>query len=66
MSESAPLGMCVKLLFDGRCQLPGNALYGRWGEQTVRVVPGKVEIAADGRTFTTLATQNENCTIPPI
>ena len=66
VSEGAALGMCVKLLFDGRCQLPGNALYGRWGEQTVRVVPGKVEVAADGQTFTTLATQSENCTIPSI
>ena len=66
VSEAAPLGLCVTLLFDGRCQLPGNALYGRWGEQTVRVVPGKVEIAADGQTFNTLAVQNENCTIPSI
>jgi hypothetical protein len=66
VSEAAPLGLCVTLLFDGRCQLPGNALYGRWGQQTVRVVPGKVEIAQDGQTFNTLAVQNENCTIPSI
>lgn len=66
VSEAAPLGQCVMLLFDGRCQTPGNALYGRWGDQTVRVVPGKVEISADGQTFTTLANQGQNCTIPPI
>jgi hypothetical protein len=66
VSEAAPLGVCVTLLFDGRCELPGNARYGRWGEQTVRLVPGKVEIAADGQTFATLVTQNQNCTIPSI
>lgn len=66
LSEAAPLGVCVTLLFDGRCEQPGNARYGRWGEQTVRLVPGKVEIAADGQTFATLVQQGQNCTVPPI
>jgi hypothetical protein len=66
VSEAAPLAVCVTLLFDGRCEQPGNARYGRWGEQTVRLVPGKIEIAVDGQTFTTLADQGANCTIPPI
>lgn len=66
MSEAAPLGVCVTLLFDGRCETPGNARYGRWGEQTIRLVPGKVEISADGQTFTTLAEQGQNCSVPRI
>lgn len=66
VSDNASLGTCVSLLFDGRCEQPGNAQYGRWGEQTVRLVPGKIEIAADGRTFSTLAEQGPNCTLPPI
>lgn len=66
VSQSAPLGVCVNLLFDGRCEQPGGAQYGRWGEQTVRLVPGKVEIAEDGRTFRTLAEQGPNCAIPRI
>ncbi len=66
MSESLALAPCVTMLFDGKCQTPGNALYGRWGEQTVRLVPGKVEIAEDGRTFTTLQEHGETCTVPRI
>lgn len=66
VSDRAPLAVCVNLLFDGRCEEPGNALYGRWGEQTVRLVPGKVEIAVDGRNFRTLVEQRGNCTVPPI
>jgi hypothetical protein len=66
VSENAPLSVCVNLLFDGRCEQPGAAQYGRWGEQTVRLVPGKIEIARDGRTFETLVDQGPNCTVPPI
>jgi hypothetical protein len=66
VSQNAPLAVCVNLLFDGRCEQPGNAQYGRWGEQTVRLVPGKVEIARDGQTFTTLVEQTGDCMVPGI
>jgi hypothetical protein len=64
VSQSAPLSVCVNLLFDGRCEPEGGATYGRWGEQTVRLVTGKIEIAPDGKTFSTLVEQGPDCLIP--
>lgn len=51
------LPACVETLFAGRCEKPGQALYGRWAQQTLRLVPGKVEISSDNRSFRTLAEQ---------
>jgi hypothetical protein len=55
---------CVQTLFDGRCQAAGQALYGRWGSQTLRLVPGKVEASPDNRTFHTVVEQRSDCSIP--
>jgi len=60
------LGACVSSLFDGRCERPGAATYGRWGEQTLRLVPGRVEQSGDNRSFRTLVEQGTNCTLPPL
>jgi hypothetical protein len=57
------LSACVQTLFAGRCEKAGSASYGRWGAQTVRLVPGRVEISSDDRTFKTLADQGANCAI---
>jgi hypothetical protein len=61
-----PLSACVQTLFAGRCEKPGNATYGRWGQQTLRLAPGKVEISADNHSFHTLAEQGPGCVIPPV
>jgi hypothetical protein len=58
------LSACVQTLFQGRCERAGDAAYGRWGQQTVRLVPNKVEVSADNRTFHTLAEQGPGCTLP--
>jgi len=55
------LSACTQTLFAGRCEKPGAALYGRWAQQTVRLVPGKIEISSDNRTFHTLAEQTAGC-----
>ena len=60
------LEACVQALFAGRCEKPGAASYGRWGEQTLRLVAGRVEIADDNRSFRTLAAQGSDCTVAPI
>lgn len=60
------LNACVQALFAGRCERPGAASYGRWGEETLRLVPGRVEISADNRTFRTLIDQGAGCSIPQI
>ncbi|HEV2365997.1 MAG TPA: hypothetical protein VGS12_17560 [Caulobacteraceae bacterium] len=58
------LQACARALYDGRCESPGAAAYGRWGERTLRLVPGSVEISADNRTFRTLTPQGPGCTVP--
>jgi hypothetical protein len=55
------LAACAQTLFAGRCEKPGQALYGRWAQQTVRLVPGKIEISSDNRSFRTLAEQAAAC-----
>lgn len=60
------LNACVQTLFAGRCERPGGATYGRWMQQTLRLVPGKVEVSADNRSFRPLAEQAQNCSISPI
>ena len=58
------LAACVQTLFAGRCERAGDAAYGRWGQETVRLVPGKVEISGDNRSFRTLIEQGPGCSVP--
>ncbi len=59
------LAQCARTLFEGRCERSGEALYGRWGQQTLRLVPGRVEMSADNRTFHPLVPQNpQDCSLP--
>lgn len=60
------LNACVQALFSGRCERPGQATYGRWMQQTLRLVPGRVEVSGDNRSFRTLAEQNSACAVAPI
>ena len=57
---------CVQMLFAGQCQGTGQALYGRWGDMTVRLVTGRVEISSDNRRFHLLTEQGPNCALPPV
>lgn len=58
------LSACMQQLFGGRCERSGGATYGRWGEETLRLVPGRVEISSDNRSFHTAVDQGPNCSIP--
>ncbi|WP_332771786.1 hypothetical protein [Phenylobacterium sp.] len=60
------LNACVQSLFAGRCERSGGATYGRWIQQTLRLVPGRVEVSGDNRSFRALASQAENCSISPV
>lgn len=64
--EGMSLGACVQRLYAGKCERSGRATYGRWGQQTLRLVPGKVEISDDNQRFRTLARQDKSCTIEPV
>jgi hypothetical protein len=55
------LNACVQALYAGRCEKTGGATYGRWGEETLRLVPRRVEISADNRTFRPLVDQTGSC-----
>ncbi len=57
LSNEMALNACVQALFAGRCEHAGEAAYGRWAQQTLRLAPGKVEISADNRNFRTLMDQ---------
>lgn len=59
-----PRGACALTLFAGRCEQPGGATYGRWGQQTLRLVPGRVEVSDDNRSFRTLREQGAGCSLP--
>ncbi|WP_309645854.1 hypothetical protein [Phenylobacterium sp.] len=60
------LNACVQSLFAGRCERAGGATYGRWMQQTLRLVPGRVEVSGDNRSFRLLTGQADNCAIAPI
>lgn len=60
------LNACVQALFANRCEEPGGATYGRWGDQTLRLVPGRVEQSSDNRSFRVLAEQGAGCSIPSL
>ena len=60
------LSACVQTLFAGRCERPGEALYGRWGGQSLRLVPGRVEASGDNKDFHPLVEQGRDCSIPPL
>jgi hypothetical protein len=60
------LNSCVQTLYAGQCEQRGGASYGRWADQTLRLVRERVEISADNRRFRTLVEQGPNCSIPPV
>lgn len=61
VSDSLPLNSCAQALFAGRCVRPGDALYGRSGDQTLRLVAGRVEVSPDNQHFRTLYEQRRGC-----
>jgi hypothetical protein len=54
LSPGTSLDTCKRLLFEGQCVRPGEANYGRWGDQTLRLVPGRIEQSSDNRRFRTV------------
>ncbi|MNH92171.1 hypothetical protein D3C73_447460 [compost metagenome] len=66
VSGNMSLGACVQALYAGTCVRPGDALYGRWGDTTLRLVPRRVEQSSDNSRFRTLAQQDRNCQFPEL
>jgi hypothetical protein len=66
VSSSTSLSSCVQALYAGTCVRPGDALYGRFGNTTLRLVPGRVERSDDNTNFRTLVEQDRRCNLGPI
>lgn len=64
VSSGGSLNACVQQLYAGTCVRPGEALYGRWGEVTLRLVPRRVEQSNDNNRFRTLVDQDRQCQFP--
>lgn len=64
LSSNMSLNACVQALYSGTCVRPGDALYGRWGDTTLRLVPRRVEQSSDNTRFRTLAEQDRSCQFP--
>jgi hypothetical protein len=58
------LNGCVQALFAGRCERAGDAAYGRFGDQTLRLTIGRIEVSADNHSFRTLVEQGAGCSVP--
>ena len=58
------LRACARGLFENRCVKPGEAVYGRYGSRTLRLLPGRVEVSPNNRDFSRLMDQDsESCTL---
>jgi hypothetical protein len=66
VSSDTSLDACIQTLFAGRCEKANGASYGRYGQQTLRLVAGRVEVSDDNRAFRTLVGQGPDCAIPPV
>ncbi|NJC39978.1 hypothetical protein GGQ87_000236 [Brevundimonas alba] len=66
LSSNMSLNACVQALYSGTCVRPGDALYGRWGNTTLRLVPRRVEQSPDNNRFSTLVEQNQSCQFPDL
>jgi len=55
---------CAQQISGGKCEKAGGATYGRWGDETLRLVPGRVEASSDNRTFHSIIELGPNCSIP--
>lgn len=66
VSNGMSLNACVQALYAGTCVRPGEALYGRWGDVTLRLVPRRVEQSGDNTRFRTLAQQDRSCQFPEL
>jgi len=66
LSANMGLNACVQALYSGTCVQPGDALYGRWGNTTLRLVPRRVEQSPDNNRFRTLVEQDRSCQFPDL
>ncbi len=64
LPQPMALQACVQAVYANRCPQSGDAYYGRWGEQTLRLMAGRVEISPNNRDFTGLVDPWPPCQEP--
>jgi hypothetical protein len=57
------LSECVQALFAGACEPRYSPDYGRWAQQTLRRVQGRVEMSPDNVGFRVIAEQGPGCSL---
>jgi hypothetical protein len=61
LPDDLALNACVQALYEGICERTGPPAYGRWGDRTLRLVEGRVEISPDNRDFRLLSPRAPGC-----
>jgi hypothetical protein len=61
LPESMTLSACVETLYADLCQADGPPAYGRWGDRTLRLIQGRVEISPNNRDFRVFAPRAPDC-----
>jgi hypothetical protein len=53
---AAPMALnaCVQAVYADRCPGPDEVFYARWGDETLRLIAGRVEISPNNRDFSSL------------
>lgn len=65
--HAVSLNVCVHTLFAGRCPPPGQTVFGRWGGETLRLMPGRIAMSTDNREFHPLTSQDPvDCSVPSL
>ncbi|MBS0364112.1 MAG: hypothetical protein JSR98_22290 [Proteobacteria bacterium] len=57
LTPDMPLGACAQAVFAGRCERAGDAAYGRWAQQTLRLTTSHIDVSSDNRSFRPLMDQ---------
>jgi hypothetical protein len=60
-----PRQACVQAVFAGRCPGPDTTFYGRWGDETLRLMGGRIEVSYDNRDFSSLIDPWPPCATEP-
>jgi hypothetical protein len=61
LPDDLTLNACVDTLYADLCDADGPPAYGRWGDRTLRLVQGRVEISPNNRDFHLLAPRAPGC-----
>ncbi len=64
LPDDQTLAACLDTLYAGHCDKAAVPAYGRWGDRTLRLVEGRVEVSADNRNFHVLAPKAPACATP--